>query len=256
MNERYLPSSRNAQQIPITNFLFGLTALSFWYLLSKSLVSFTSSSHNASKECFGFTTLSSPSPPSVSHPYPIVLPSTAKATFSVGCFDYPPWLRCHTRWCQQRSFIRLRCLLSCSSSFRLMGHPLSFDGRSVLSMTLPCPTRNLRGQVALARRRPGYPCWSAPRLGCILKCILTYLLLELFVYCIQSILDGYTLQIPSSDFEAQREVQINLLHRRIREKLLERVFLIKCCRRSIKLPVSEGKCCSLIFAFCSRQVYP
>lgn len=135
-----------------------------------------------------------------------------------------------------------------------MGHPPSFDARSTLSMTLPCPTRTLRAQVALARRRPTYGGSSVSRLRSTLEYVRTYLFLELFVYCVQSILDRYALQVPRSDFETKREVQINLLDRRIGEKLFERVLLVKRCRGSIKLPIPQGKSWLLALTRCSRRV--
>ena len=48
-----------------------------------------------------------------------------------------------------------------------------------------------------------------------------YLFLELLMDCIHCILDGNTLQVPCSDFEAKWEMQINLLERRVGEELLE-----------------------------------
>ena len=135
-----------------------------------------------------------------------------------------------------------------------MGHPPSFDARSVLSMTLPCPTRTLRARVALARRRPTHGGSSIPRLRCTMEYVRTYLFLELFVYCVQSILDRYALQVPRSDFETKREVQINLLDRRIGEKLFERVLLVKRRRGSIELPIPQGKSWLLALARCSRRV--
>ena len=55
----------------------------------------------------------------------------------------------------------------------------------------------------------------------------SYLLLELFVDGIQSVLDGYTLQVPRRNLQAQREVQVDLLDRRCGEELLQYFFVIQ-----------------------------
>lgn len=66
---------------------------------------------------------------------------------------------------------------------------------------------------------------------------LTYLLLELFMNCVQSILDGDAFEIPRSNFESQREMQVNLLDGRVCEKLLQSFLVLQGCRGSVELPI-------------------
>lgn len=66
---------------------------------------------------------------------------------------------------------------------------------------------------------------------------LIYLLLELFMYGVQSIFDGDAFEIPRSDFESQREMQVNLFDRRVCEKLLQSLLVLQGCRGSVELPI-------------------
>ena len=111
-----------------------------------------------------------------------------------------------------------------------MVRPPSSGVRSTLSMNPPYPIRSLPTQEALVHRRP----MSYPRLAIYLiefelleqGWYLACLLLELFVDCVQCVLDRYPFQIACSDFEAQRKVQVNLLDRRGSEVLLENFFVV------------------------------
>ena len=53
---------------------------------------------------------------------------------------------------------------------------------------------------------------------------------------IQCILNRDTFQVPCSDFESQREVQINLLDGRSSEELLQRLLFVYRCWRGIQFP--------------------
>lgn len=64
----------------------------------------------------------------------------------------------------------------------------------------------------------------------------TYLFLELFVDSIQSVLDGYPLQVSRCNLEAQWEVQVDLLDWRCGEELLQCFLVIQCCRRRVQFP--------------------
>lgn len=64
----------------------------------------------------------------------------------------------------------------------------------------------------------------------------TYLLLELFVDSIQSVFDGYALQVSRCNLEAQWEVQVDLLDRWCGEEFLQCFLVIQCCRRRVQLP--------------------
>lgn len=48
-----------------------------------------------------------------------------------------------------------------------------------------------------------------------------YLLFELLVDSVQCVLNRYSLQVPGSDFEPKREVQINLLDRRVSQEFFQ-----------------------------------
>ena len=54
--------------------------------------------------------------------------------------------------------------------------------------------------------------------------------------CIQSVFDGYTLQVPRCDLEAQWKVQVDLLDRWCGEEFLQGFLVIQCCRRRVQLP--------------------
>ena len=62
------------------------------------------------------------------------------------------------------------------------------------------------------------------------------LFLELFMDCVQCILDRHSFQVSCSDFEPQRKVQVNLLDRRFGKVLLEYVFVFQCSWRCVQPP--------------------
>lgn len=63
-----------------------------------------------------------------------------------------------------------------------------------------------------------------------------YLLFELLMNGIQSILDGHSFHVPCSDFKSKRKMKVNLLDRRCGKVLLQHILLIQCCWRGVQLP--------------------
>ena len=84
--------------------------------------------------------------------------------------------------------------------------------------------------VLLVRRRP------SDVSGDTLFSGISHLLLELLVNRIESIFDCNTFQVSCSDFEAEREVKIDLLDRRFGEHLLQYRGVLHCACGGVELP--------------------
>lgn len=67
----------------------------------------------------------------------------------------------------------------------------------------------------------------------------TYLFLELFMDCVQCILDGHTLQVSCSNFQAQGKMKVNLLHGRCCEELLQRIPIVNSGWRRVQFPMLQ-----------------
>lgn len=61
-------------------------------------------------------------------------------------------------------------------------------------------------------------------------------LLVLLVDSIHGILDSYTFQVSRRDFQAQREVEVNLLEGRVGQVNLQQLWLLDRVGRGIDLP--------------------
>jgi len=64
----------------------------------------------------------------------------------------------------------------------------------------------------------------------------THPLLVRLVDGVQGIFDGDALDVACCDFQAKREVQVDLLDWRRCEELLEGLLVLYCCGRGIDLP--------------------
>lgn len=74
----------------------------------------------------------------------------------------------------------------------------------------------------------------------------TYLLLVLLVYGVHGVLDSHAFHGSCHNFEAQGEVQGDLLDWWVGEVKLEDVFLLNCVWRRVDLPVSRPSSAQLL----------
>lgn len=133
--------------------------------------------------------------------HPCLMMLMALHSLSLG----PPYPRTSWSGMDEYCSIRRRPFLSfLSSSLQSMPGLPSSGALSILSTILPYPIRSQQGQAILAHRLPvtvtlhqqWFICQNPQG-----EQIYPYLLLELFVNCIQCILNGHTFQVPCGHFK-------------------------------------------------------